>query len=100
MPYEESFSALGHPLRQDILKALGTSPASVRELTDQLPVSQPVISQHLKVLRDAGLVSSTPKGTKNIYRLDPEALQQLRAYLDQHWLTALQNLAPEEAKDA
>ena len=96
MPYEESFAALSHPLRQDILKALGTSPASVRELTDQLPVSQPVMSQHLKVLREAGLVSSTPDGKKNIYRVDPEALAKLRAFLEQHWLTALQNLTPKE----
>lgn len=92
MPYEDSFAALGHPLRQDILKALGTAPASVRELTDQLPVSQPVMSQHLKVLREAGLVSLTPQGKKNIYHLDPAALAKLRAYLDQHWLNALQSL--------
>lgn len=99
MPYEESFAALGHPLRQNILKALGTSPASVRELTDQMPVSQPVMSQHLKVLRDAGLVSLTPQGKKNIYHLEPEALAALRAYLDQHWLAALQNIDQEPKDD-
>jgi len=96
MPYEESFMALGHPLRQDILKALGVAPASVRELTDQMPVSQPVMSQHLKVLRQAGLVSLTPQGKKNIYTIDTEALAKLRAYLDQHWLNALKNLDTSE----
>lgn len=99
MTYENQFAALGHPLRQDILTALGAAPASVRELTDQFSVSQPVMSQHLKVLRDAGLVSSTPIGKKNIYRVDPEVLAQLRAYLEQHWLSALQNITAEEPED-
>lgn len=96
MTYENQFAALGHPLRQDILKALGVAPASVRELTDQLPVSQPVMSQHLKVLREAGLVSLTPQGKKNIYAIDPAALAALRAYLDQHWLHALKTLEQSE----
>jgi len=95
MSYEIQFAALGNPVRQDIITALAASPASVRELTDQIPVSQPVMSQHLKVLRDAELVHSTPQGKKNIYRLDPDALAKLRAYLEQHWLAALQNIAPE-----
>lgn len=96
MPYENSFTALGHPVRQDILTALKVGPASVRELTDQIDVSQPVMSQHLKVLREAGLVSLTPHGKKNIYRIDPEALAQLRAFLEQHWLNALKNLDTSE----
>ena len=99
MTYENRFAALGHPLRQDILKSLGAAPASVRELTDQMPVSQPVMSQHLKVLREAGLVTLTPQGKKNIYRLDPDALAALRAYLDQHWLNALQTLDRQEPSD-
>ncbi|MFK7887837.1 MAG: ArsR/SmtB family transcription factor [Gammaproteobacteria bacterium] len=96
MSYEEQFSALGNPIRQSIINALAARPASVRELTDQIAVSQPVMSQHLKVLRDAELVQSTPQGKKNIYRLDPDALAKLRAYLEQHWLAALNNIAPRE----
>lgn len=99
MPYENSFAALSHPLRQDILTTLGAAPASVRELTDQMSVSQPVMSQHLKVLRDAGLVSLTPRGARNIYQVEPEALAALRSYLDQHWLTALQGLGRKDATD-
>ncbi|MFK8017800.1 MAG: ArsR/SmtB family transcription factor [Gammaproteobacteria bacterium] len=97
MTYETQFAALGNPIRQNILNALAQSPASVRELTDQIAVSQPVMSQHLKVLREADLVQITPRGKKNIYRLDPDALSKLRAYLEQHWLAALQNLDPKES---
>jgi len=93
------FAALGHAVRQDILHALAVRPASVRELTDQIAVSQPVMSQHLKVLREAELVQLTPQGKRNIYRLDPTALAKLRTYLEQHWLAALQNIAPQDAAD-
>jgi len=96
MTYESQFMALGHPIRQSILHALAKQPASVRELTDQIAVSQPVMSQHLKVLRAAELVHLTPQGKKNIYRLDPAALAQLRSYLEEHWLAALQNAGPRD----
>ncbi|SMY08678.1 ArsR/SmtB family transcription factor [Flavimaricola marinus] len=97
MPYENQFAALSHPLRQQILNRLETHPASVRELTDQLAASQPVVSQHLKVLREAGLISATPAGMKRIYRIEPGQLAELRSYLERHWLNALTDLAPEDS---
>lgn len=96
MAYENQFAALSHPLRQQILSQLEATSSSVRELTDQLEVSQPVVSQHLKVLREAGLISATPSGMKRIYQIEPEALAELRHYLERHWLTALTALAPKE----
>lgn len=92
MTYESQFAALSHPLRQQILTALQTEPASVRALTDQIAVSQPVMSQHLKVLREAGLISATPQGMKRIYKIEPKGLEDLRRFLEQHWLSALQEL--------
>ena len=95
MPYELQFAALGHPLRQQILTSLGEHGASVRELTDALPASQPVISQHLKTLREAGLVSAQAEGAKRIYRAEPEALADLKAYLEARWAAMLGGLADD-----
>ena len=96
MTYENQFAALSHPLRQQILDALQVQTASVRELTDQMEVSQPVVSQHLKVLRDAGLISATPDGMKRIYKIEAERLEELRQFLSQHWLTSLQNIEADD----
>ena len=92
MPYEEQFSALSHPLRQQILARLQEDAASVSDLTETLAASQPVVSQHLKVLRDAGLVSARAEGMKRIYTLDPEALAALRAFLTEAWQTSLSEM--------
>lgn len=92
MPYEDRFSALSHPLRQQILMHLRAQDQSVRDLTDALNVSQPVMSQHLKVLRQAGLVTARPVGVKRLYRVDPAGLDDLRAFLQDHWTAALQDL--------
>jgi DNA-binding transcriptional ArsR family regulator len=92
MPYEDGFAALSHPIRQRILLELRDSPATVRALTDAIDASQPVVSQHLKVLREAGLVSATPDGMKRIYRIEPDGLRDLRRFLEQHWLAALRDL--------
>ena len=100
MPYEEAFAALSHPLRQQILNALEATPATVRELTDQLDASQPVISQHLKVLRQTGLVDATPQGVKRIYHIRPDRLQELRAFLEDHWKASLSALAKDPRRDA
>ena len=100
MPYEEAFAALSHPLRQQILNALETTPATVRELTDQLDASQPVVSQHLKVLRETGLVAATPDGVKRVYHIRPDRLQELRAFLEAHWKKALTGLAEDPPQDA
>ncbi|WP_342078316.1 metalloregulator ArsR/SmtB family transcription factor [Yoonia sp. SS1-5] len=96
MPYEDQFSALSHPLRQNILHLLTRAPASVGDLTDQLDASQPVVSQHLKVLREAGLIRVTPDGMRRIYRIETDSLEALRHYLQQHWLAALGDLGPKD----
>ena len=92
MPYESHFAALAHPLRQQILDRLTQAPASVRELTDVLEASQPVVSQHLKVLRDTGLVTVTPEGAKSIHQVNAKELNLLRAHLEQHWQMSLDRL--------
>ena len=81
--------ALGDGTRRDIVEALATGPASVGDLADRLPVSRPAVSQHLRVLHDAQLVTVTPQGTRRVYALDPRGADALRGYLDRMWETAL-----------
>jgi DNA-binding transcriptional ArsR family regulator len=86
--------ALGDPTRRVILETLRRDgPSSVGRLADRVPVSRPAISQHLKVLGLAGLVTHEPKGTRNIYRVDRDGLDQLRGWLDQFWGDALDAFA-------
>src|SRR5215204_7791961 len=85
------WAALGDPTRRTIFERLIEHPSAVGELADELPVSRPAVSQHLKVLKDAGLVIDRRNGTRRIYRLDPEGLAELRAQLDQFWNQALAN---------
>ena len=80
---------LGDPTRRAIFEALARGPCSVRELADQLPVSRPAVSQHLRVLKDGGLVVSRAAGTRRIYQLNPEGVTALRAWLDGVWGDAL-----------
>jgi DNA-binding transcriptional ArsR family regulator len=82
-------TALGDPTRRAIFERLADQPRSVGELASELPVSRPAVSQHLKVLKDAGLVVDRPAGTRRIYQLDPNGVDALRAYLDQFWNKAL-----------
>ena len=89
MDTSEKMAALGDPRRQEILDLLATGPRSVAELARQLPVTRPAVSQHLKVLLDAGLVTQQSIGTRNIYRLDPAGLEELRDHLDAMWQKAL-----------
>ena len=81
--------ALGDPTRRAIFERLGAGPRAVGELADELPVSRPAVSQHLKVLKDAGLVVDRAQGTRRIYQLDPQGVGALRAYFDSFWLQAL-----------
>jgi len=81
--------ALGNPTRRAIFERLGAGPRAVGELADELPVSRPAVSQHLKVLKDAGLVVDRAQGTRRIYQLDPQGVGALRAYFDSFWLQAL-----------
>ena len=82
-------SALGDPTRRAIFEHLGERPSAVVDLAALVPVSRPAVSQHLKVLREAGLVRDVQVGTRRIYSLDPEGIAGLRDYLDRFWNTAL-----------
>jgi DNA-binding transcriptional ArsR family regulator len=87
----DAWAALGDPTRQAIVAALAEGPRAVGELAAQLPVSRPAVSQALKVLKDAGLVTERPVGTRRIYRLNPVAVAALRDQLDTYWNRALAN---------
>ena len=83
------FAALGDPTRRAIFERLAGRPRSVGELASELPVSRPAVSQHLKVLKEAGLVSDRALGTRRVYRVDPGGVGALRDYLDRFWDQAL-----------
>jgi DNA-binding transcriptional ArsR family regulator len=85
----ELWTALGDPTRLAIMECLVDRPRAVGELARELPVSRPAVSQHLKVLKDAGLVFDEAVGNKRVYQVDPDALAELRARLDQYWQKAL-----------
>lgn len=85
--------ALADPTRREILERIAVSPSSVRQLAERLPVSQPAVSQHLKVLREANLVSVRKDGTARVYSLKSEGLAALRAYLDRFWGEVLESFA-------
>jgi DNA-binding transcriptional ArsR family regulator len=85
----DRLGALGDPTRRSIFERLVTRPMAVGELANELPISRPAVSQHLKVLKEVGLVTDTPNGTRRLYRVDPRGIGALRAYLDQLWDTAL-----------
>jgi DNA-binding transcriptional ArsR family regulator len=81
--------ALGDPTRRAVFERLRNGPKAVGELAAGLPVSRPAVSQHLRVLREAGLVSEQRVGTRHFYRADPRGLAELRAYFDDFWVRAL-----------
>jgi DNA-binding transcriptional ArsR family regulator len=91
--------ALGDWTRRQIFDALKSGPRSVGELAARVPVSRPAVSQHLKVLKDAGLVLDTRDGTRRIYRVDPSGLAGIRAYFDSFWDEALERFADEARKE-
>ncbi len=96
-----ALAALADPTRREIFEALNNGPSAVGALAAKLPVSRPAVSQHLKVLKDAGLVTETSAGTRRIYRIDPRGIGAIREWLDQHWsnaLTAFQAYADGEEK--
>jgi len=84
-----SFAALGDQTRRRIFERIAARPSSVGDLARGLPVSRPAVSQHLRVLKKAGLVSDTAEGTRRIYRLDPRGIAAMRDWLDAHWVCAL-----------
>ena len=85
----DAWIALGDPTRKAIFELLVDRPRAVGELAGELPVSRPAVSQHLRVLRDAGLVTDTPVGTRRVYRVEPDGLEALRADLERFWGRAL-----------
>ena len=85
----EGLGLLGDPTRRAIFELLARRPCSVGELAGQLPISRPAVSQHLRALKDGGLVVSQPEGTRRVYRLNPDGVTALRAYLDRIWKEAL-----------
>ena len=89
MTYATALSCLADPTRRRIFERLRSGPASVGVVARGLPVSRPAVSQHLKVLREAGLVSDRPAGSRRVYYIDPDGLGELRAWLDQFWTEAL-----------
>jgi DNA-binding transcriptional ArsR family regulator len=80
---------LGDPTRRAIFERLARGPLSVQQLADELPISRPAVSQHLRVLKDGGLVDSHAEGTRRIYRIDHDGVTALRAWLDGVWADAL-----------
>jgi DNA-binding transcriptional ArsR family regulator len=97
--------ALGDPTRRAVLELLREGARPVGEIARHLPVSRPAVSQHLRVLKEAGLVRDRQEGTRRLYRVDPEGLTALRAYLERYWdvaLAAFKEVAerPEEGDEA
>ena len=94
-----SFSALGDSTRREIFGRVAERPRAVGDLARGLPVSRPAVSQHLKVLKEAGLVREVADGTRRIYHIDPRGVGAMRDWLDQHWrgaLAAFQEFADAE----
>src|ERR671937_2750133 len=89
MTYRSPMDALGDPTRRAIFEQLSEGPRAVGEIAGELPISRPAVSQHLRVLKEAGLVVERREGTKRIYRLDPDGLASVREYFDRFWDAAL-----------
>src|SRR5919205_2018227 len=89
MAYRDAMDALGDRTRRAIFEQLRSGPRSVGEIADELPISRPAVSQHLRVLKDAGLVTERRDGTRRFYRIDPDGLAAIRDYFDDFWNEAL-----------
>jgi DNA-binding transcriptional ArsR family regulator len=87
--HDDVLDALGDRTRRSVFELLATGPRSVGELAEDLPVSRPAVSQHLRVLKRAGLVTDTRAGTRRLYRIDDAGLRELRTFLDSFWDEAL-----------
>jgi DNA-binding transcriptional ArsR family regulator len=87
--YQNGFSALADPTRRAIFERLARGPRAVGELAGEFPVSRPAVSQHLRVLKDAGLVSDRRDGNRRVYAVDPRGVEAMRAYFDSFWGDAL-----------
>jgi DNA-binding transcriptional ArsR family regulator len=97
----DPFDALGDPHRRAIVELLGHGDRSVQQLADALPISRPAVSRHLRLLKEAGLVTDRAEGTRRLYRLHDEGIAAVRAYLEQVWgdAAARFRLAAENTDD-
>jgi DNA-binding transcriptional ArsR family regulator len=100
MTYEFALVALADPTRRRVFEELRTGPKPVGVIAAKLPVSRPAVSQHLKVLREARLVSERPQGTRRVYFIDPYGLGELRAWLDRFWDQSLAAFQAEVEREA
>jgi len=91
--------ALGDPTRRAIFERLRSKPLSVGEIAAELPVSRPAVSQHLRVLKQTGLVTERRNGTRRLYRLDPDGVGELRDYFDDFWTDALAAFKAEAERE-
>jgi DNA-binding transcriptional ArsR family regulator len=98
MTYRDALPALADPTRRKIFERLRHGPRAVGEIAKGLPVSRPAVSQHLKVLKEAGLVDESADGTRRVYHIDPKGLASLRRWLDQFWDDALEAFRAEVEK--
>jgi DNA-binding transcriptional ArsR family regulator len=102
MAYDNALAALADPTRRLVFERLRDGPQPVTAIARGLPVSRPAVSQHLKVLKEAGLVTDRPEGTRRVYSIDPLGLGELRRWLDQFWdeaLAAFQEEVERGSKD-
>lgn len=95
----KALTTLADPTRRAIFERLAAKPRSVGDLAHGLPVTRPAVSQHLKVLKDAGLVTDEAQGTKRVYRIDPHGLGEIRKWLDQFWDRSLDAFAADAERD-
>ncbi len=95
MTYEKALSALGDTTRRQVFEAVACTPRSVGDIAAELPVSRPAVSQHLKVLSDAGLVMCRAEGKRRIYAACPDGLDALRSWLDKYWTDVMSSFADE-----
>ena len=100
MAYERALAALADPTRRAVLERLRSGPRSVKTIAQGMPVSRPAVSQHLKVLKEAGLVADRPEGNRRVYYVDPDGLGALRGWLDQFWDAALAAFQAEVERNA
>jgi len=98
MTYSSALTALADPTRRQVFEELRAGPKPVGIIAARLPVSRPAVSQHLKLLREAGLVCDRPEGTRRVYFINPQGLQELRVWLDQFWDQSLVAFAAEVEK--
>ncbi|MDQ5821633.1 MAG: metalloregulator ArsR/SmtB family transcription factor [Actinomycetota bacterium] len=99
MAYASAIQALGDPTRRTIFERLRRGPRAVGELARELPVSRPAVSQHLRVLKEAGLVTEQRNGTRRIYGVDAQSVAELRDYFDSFWSDALESFKRAAEQD-